>query len=134
MIVHQSRHAHLEWIEDGAVLLKRFEGAVVGAELREAFNAGQAAMARLGGHKWLSDNRHLHPYRRDDVRWIKEDWLPRMLKIEWQFWALVEPHGVMSTLSMAHFINPFRDAGIEVEFFDTPEDALAWIQPLQCRW
>ncbi|MCB2213088.1 hypothetical protein KQI52_13320 [bacterium] len=130
MLLHESAHTRIEWLEDDKILLKQFNGYVGGREMREAFNAGYEAMRTHNGCKWLSDNRYLKPYQQADVDWINTDWFPRMMDIGWKYWGIVEPVSIMGNLSMRSFINLYRDQGLVLNVFDSIKEGRAWLNSM----
>jgi hypothetical protein len=87
-------------------------------------------MKSQNGKKWLSDNANLIVYKAEDINWINEDWLPRMLKVGWKYWAVIEPVHATGNVSMMSFLDYYKKQGITLKIFHNMEDALAWIQPL----
>jgi len=130
MMLYDSPTCSVEWLEEGKILLKTMKGFVFGDETRKLFNAGYEKVLKEGGSKWLSDNRNLKPWKQEDVAFINEDWLPRMLKAGWKYWAIIEPEDTMGNLSMKNFIDLYQEQGLELKFFHNLEDAKAWLESL----
>lgn len=126
MILHESPHAKVEWLEKDAVILKRFNGFIKGEELRAAFNAGYECLKKHHGRKWLSDNRGLPVYKPEDVDWINNDWFPKTLSAGWRYWALVEPESAIGAMTMKKF-QFYTDRGIILQTFESVEKALEWL-------
>ena len=120
-------HSNLQWIREGKILLKTIEGICSGPELQILFNAGYEKVMKEEGVKWLSDNRRVRPYADEDVQWINENWLPRMLKIGWKYWGHVEPVTALGSINMKNF-DFYKDRGLIVETFKSLEDGIAWLQ------
>jgi len=128
MVVYDSKNGHAEWLPDGKILVKTIKGFIYGEELKGLFNSGYDQVVKGGGVKWLSDNRNLKPYRQEDVTWINQDFLPRMLKAGWKYWAVIEPDNVLGNLSMKNFLDFYQQQGITLKIFNNKVDALAWIK------
>lgn len=126
MILYESDNARIEWMESERIIFKKFSGFIKADELREAFNVGYDQLKKAGGKKWMSDNRDLTVYKRDDIDWINGDWFPRMKRAGWKYWALVEPQSPIGAMTMKNF-KYFTDEGIVVKIFSDAEDALKWL-------
>lgn len=101
---------------------------VVKEPFRELLTKGAELFEERHADKWLSDDRGnsaLHP---DDSKWAIEEWSPRVIKAGWKYWAIVMPDAALGKLNMKRFIVMYRDLGVEVDVFGTPEEALAWLK------
>lgn len=125
--LHKSTNAEVTWSAEHRVVVKRFTGFIRGQELRGAFNAGHDKMQATGGIKWLSDNRGLPVYADEDIAWINQEWFPKMLKIGWRYWALVEPESTIGKWTMKNF-QFFTDQGIKMNVFSSVEEGLIWLE------
>lgn len=126
MILYESKSGKVEWLEKEKIVVKTFSGYITGDELRDAFKSGYHKMKETGGVKWLSDNRGLPTYRIEDVDWINNEWFPRMLKIGWKYWALIEPESNVGLLVMKKF-KFFTDQGIQLNVFNSVKDGVRWL-------
>lgn len=127
MILHESKNAKVEWLENEKVVLKAFKGYIQGEELHAAFNAGYEKLKKENGTKWLSDNRGVPVYKAEDVKWINEDWFPRILGAGWKYWGLIEPETAIGAMVMKQFTF-YIEKGIDLQVFHTIEDGLAWLK------
>lgn len=127
MILYESKNGKVEWLENDKIIIKTFSGYITGDDMKNAFNAGLEKMKASGGIKWLSDNRGLPTYKSEDIEWINNDWFPKMLKIGWKYWALVEPKSSVGQLVMDKF-KFYTEHGIILQVFHTVEDALVWLK------
>ncbi len=126
MILYKAKCGKVEWLEKEQIVFKTFHSYIHGEELRAAFNAGYEKLKKSKAKKWLSDNRGVPVYKPEDVEWINMNWLPRMLKAGWEYWALVEPQSNVGQLTMDKF-RFYASMGIELQVFRTVEQALAWL-------
>ncbi|MEY3218925.1 MAG: hypothetical protein RIT27_282 [Pseudomonadota bacterium] len=126
MILHQSTHAEVKWLEKERVVFKKFTGFIYGEELHSAFNSGYEQLKKSKGYKWLSDNRGLPVYKQEDIEWINNDWFPRMQKAGWKYWALIEPETSLGHITMKKFAF-YSERGIVVQVFKNIEEGLAWL-------
>ena len=95
---------------------------------KELLSTGADYMEKYRGGKWLSDDRDMVAVREEDSQWADENWLPRVLKAGWKYWAIVLPKSSIGTLQVKRFVKQHRDLGIEVEVFETLESALSWLE------
>lgn len=128
MLLYESKNSKVEWLEHEKIVVKTVYDFIYGEELRGAFEAGFDALVKYNGAKWLSDNHGLKMYRPEDMTWINEDWLPRMLKAGWKYWAAIEPKNVLGKWSMRNFINFFQQHGIVLQVFNCVEDGVKWLK------
>ena len=131
MIIYQSEHATLKWVEAHHSILKRFRGFIKDQELQDAFNTGLKVLKEHHSCKWLSDNRGLPVYRPQDIEWINHDWFPRMLAAGWKYWALLEPETAIGAMTMKKF-QFYVDQGITLQVFATEDEGFAWLDSLPC--
>jgi len=120
-------NSKVEWIPSGKILLKTINGLCTGPELEILFNTGFEKVRDEKGVKWLSDNRKMRPYSQNDVQWINENWLPRMLNIGWKYWGLVEPVTALGNLNMKNF-DFYKDKGLFVELFKSKNEGFEWLR------
>jgi len=128
MILYESKMAKVEWLEKQKIVTKAFLGFIYGEDMQKAFDAGAEALKKNKGTKWLSDNSKLQPYRQEDMKWINEDWFPRVLASGWKYWAVIEPENILGQLSMKTFIEAYQKNGITLKIFRTVAEALAWLE------
>lgn len=125
MTILETGNGKIEWLEDYKSIFKSFTGFIFGEELRKIFDAGYEKFHDTDAQTWISDNRLLQVYKQEDVDWINEDWLPRMLKSGWKYWAIIEPEKTIGKMSMKKFAY-YEEKGIEVKVFSDEKEALRW--------
>ena len=83
--------------------------------------------------KWLSDDRAIGPFSREDQEWCENVWFPKIRDAGWKYWAIVLPEKALGQMSLHYFIKKYSEQGITAELFDNPEDAYDWLleQPAQ---
>lgn len=97
-------------------------------EMRELLLTGAEAMATHGGCKWLSDDRKGTVVDAPRIQWARENWLPRLLKAGFRYWAVVPSEAALGRWGMDRAIEDYVAAGVEVRSFPTPDDAMAWLE------
>ncbi len=105
--------------------MKRFLAPGV---FRKLLTAGAELMEKHGATKWLSDDRDNVVSAPEDLKWADEVWYPRVLKAGFKHWAIVVPARAVAAMQI-HLLKAKRlKDGIEVETFETAQDALAWLE------
>jgi hypothetical protein len=64
----------------------------------------------------------------EDLKWADDVWYPRVVKAGFRHWAIVTPSRGVAAMQMRDLQARRRKQGIEVEFFETAEAALAWLE------
>jgi hypothetical protein len=105
--------------------IKKF---IFGQQLRELFNQGYETLKKNNAQKWLSDDRNNGPLNDEDSAWCQNDWFPRVVAAGWKFWAIVMPKKVIGVMNMRKFTEDYAKAGVIVNVFSDPEEALKWLK------
>ena len=128
MVVFESKNTRGEWLEDRNVVFKIVNGFIKGQELKDVFNKSLEAMIKHNSQKWLSDNSHVKPYLPEDSAWIKETWFPNAVKTsKWKYYGVVQPEDLLGKMQRGRNYSYYRENGIELQTFETIEQALAWL-------
>lgn len=118
----------IEYLTDKKMIYHTVHKPIGGPILREALNAGTAALEKYGACKWLSDDRLNGPLPTEDVEWGDNDWNPRTIKAGWKYWALVVPTEVIAAGAMAPVIQRLYELGLTMMVFPTVEKGMAWLE------
>ncbi|MBP1627010.1 MAG: hypothetical protein H6Q00_1485 [Holophagaceae bacterium] len=98
-----------------------------GNALREALLKGAELMEKHQATKWLSDDRLAGPVPQEDKDWNAVNWVPRVIKAGWKYWAVVLPEKTVAQMNLRRFQDEFAQKGVTVRTFTDPEAALAWL-------
>lgn len=101
---------------------------VFGPDFKTLLDKGYEKLKISGGKKWLSDDRGSGVVKPEDEKWVKEDWLPRVIKAGWKFWAIVLPEKAVGQMNMKRFKEEFQKVGLTVQVFTHPDEALKWLE------
>jgi len=99
-----------------------------GADLRAVLDRGAELLEQHQACKWLSDDRNNGPLPAEDMEWNKAVWIPRVIQAGWKYWALVLPEKAVAQMNMKRFQAEFAAAGVSVQTFQDPEQALKWLE------
>jgi hypothetical protein len=106
----------------------KFKRPISGEDFRAVLNTGLQIMEEYGAIRWLSDDRENSALSEEDTDWAQNDWFPRVLKVGWQQWAIVLPESVIGQMNMQMFIDQQTSAGVDVQVFSDPDEALTWLE------
>ncbi len=100
---------------------------VMGDGLRTVLDLGYTQLGRNRACKWLSDDRLLGAFSREDQEWCERIWFPKTRAAGWKYWAIVLPESVLGKMSLNYFENRYSEQGITTKFFDIDDLAYAWL-------
>jgi hypothetical protein len=98
------------------------------SEFRELLCKGAETLERFGAIKWMSDDRGNTLLRPDDEEWADSEWLPRVLKAGFKFWAIVLPAGAIGKLNMRRLAAQHASRGIVSRIESLPRPAFEWLK------
>lgn len=132
-VVWRSEKITVCWEPQLAAIVHTVHKYCYGDAFRDALAAGVEAMALHGAVAWMSDDRNNGPVSPDDDEWINAVWFPRARACGWQRWAVVTPVAVVGQLNVARTVKLFAGLGVQVEWFDAPDAARAWLAGFMTR-
>lgn len=127
LIIVDNEYITVKYIPEKNLIYHAIHKPFSGQPFRDAINAGTAALAKHGAHKWLSDDRKNGPLSDEDKEWGFHDWNPRAIKAGWKYWAMVVPEDVVAAGSLAPTIEDLYRLGLRVMVFSSVERALDWL-------
>jgi len=95
---------------------------------RELLTQGANLVERHRATKWLSDDRGNTVLRDHDETWSEREWLPRVVRGGFKYWAIVLPKAAIGKLNMRRLAADHARRGVESFIVDTPEAAFRWLQ------
>jgi len=101
-----------------------------GQLLRDSLIAGAELFEKHQACKWLSDDRLSGPVAQEDKDWNAVNWVPRVRKAGWKYWALVVPEKTVAQMNLRRFQEEFSKSGVTVQTFTDPEAAMKWLTSL----
>jgi len=97
-------------------------------EFRELLSKGAETLERHRAIKWLSDDRGNTLLRPQDEAWADTEWLPRVLRAGFRFWAIVLPMGAIGKLNMQRLAQQHAQRGIISTIQTMPYPAFEWLK------
>ena len=117
------------WYHPGKKIVHhKFHQFVQGERFREILNQGADIFQKYGAHKWLSDDRANSALPPEDGEWAMVDWHPRVIAAGWKYWAIVMPEKTVGKMNMRQFAKQNAEAGVTVQVFSDPDEAMAWLE------
>ena len=113
--------------DDKKIVHHAIKKPIRGAPFREMLNAGALAMEQRLSQKWLSDDRNNSALPEEDEKWSNEDWVPRVIRAGWKYWAVVIPTKAVGQLNIQRFVEAFASHGVTVQVFTDPDEAMTWL-------
>lgn len=103
---------------------------IYGAQLRAVLLKGLECLQQHDAKKWLSDDRKSSALPQADIDWSTEHWIPEMLEVGWQYWAIVLPDGAVGRQNLGRVMESYAKLGITVAAFGDPDEALHWLESM----
>lgn len=97
-------------------------------EFRELLDKGAETLERHRAIKWMSDDRGNTLLRPDDEQWSETEWLPRVLRVGFKYWAIVLPEAAIGKLNMQRLAAHHAKHGILSRIETTPAPAFDWLK------
>jgi hypothetical protein len=91
-------------------------------------SAGTVALKKYGAHKWLSDDRGMTVFKKEDIEWAMTKWIPETVAAGWKYWAIVQPEKALAAMNLEEFAKTYASMGIVSKFFTDPDAAMKWLE------
>lgn len=117
------------WVyPDKRIIHHQFHKFMYGDLFRDVLLKSADAFALYGCTKWLSDDRKNAALKKEDLDWAYSEWQPKMMKTGWKHWAIVLPELVVGKMNMRQISDHYKQIGVNVQFFTTPEEGMQWLE------
>jgi len=124
----QNEHITLWYYPELKIVHHRMVAAPSSEELRELLTRGAETLERFGAIKWLSDDRGNSMLRPHDEEWADTEWLPRVLRAGFKYWAIVLPQAAIGKLNMNRIASQHLRRGIVSRIETLPLAAFEWLK------
>lgn len=81
-----------------------------------------------GGSRILIDMRNMPVMSPEDQAWVQSEWMPQSIKAGLKYSAVVMPKRALSRLTLRHLAKDAEGIKRERAYFETPEEASAWLK------
>jgi hypothetical protein len=99
-----------------------------GKTFRDIMNKGVEVFQQYGAQKWLSDDREVTAWAKDDLEWGDKDWFPRVAKSGWKYWAIILPGKVVGQMTVKKLADTYSARGVQTRVFSSPDAAKQWLE------
>jgi hypothetical protein len=99
-----------------------------GQTYRDVFNTGLKVFHKYGAQKWLSDDRSVTSFTKEDVEWGYKDWFPNMLEAGWKYWALILPEKIIGQLAIKKMVETYTSQGVQTKVITSMDEAKKWLE------
>jgi hypothetical protein len=123
----ETPYVSVRWVSDGRWVLVEWKAWANSSEYRSAHETVLVALRENHSSRNLIDATDAKVVAGDDQRWLIEDWMPRAEAAGRRSTAIVMPKSALGrTISENIDKNP-RSSLIKVAYFQTMEEAAAWL-------
>jgi hypothetical protein len=102
-----------------------------GKTFRDIMNKGVEVFQKYGAQKWLSDDRQVTAFSKEDLEWGDKDWFPRVAKSGWKYWAIILPEKVVGQMTVKKLADTYSARGVKTRVFSSPDEAKLWLESCQ---
>jgi len=102
-----------------------------GKTFREIMNKGVEVFQKYGAQKWLSDDKKVAAWTKEDLEWGDNDWFPRVAASGWKYWAIIMPEKAVGQMTMKKLADTYSARGVQTRIFSSSEEAKAWLESCQ---
>jgi hypothetical protein len=99
-----------------------------GQTFRDIMNTGGQVFQKYGAQKWLSDDRAVTAFAKEDLEWGDKDWFPRVQKSGWKYWAIIMPEKVVGQLAVKRMAESYSARGVKTQIFSSVDEAKKWLE------
>ena len=128
MTVLDNEFVTMWYYPEDKIVHHQFHQFMYGQLFRDALMTGADLFEKNSANKWLSDDRANNALPEEDAEWGRQNWVPRIMKAGWKYWALVMPDKVLGQMNMQRFVKEFSKHGVTVKVFADPDEALKWLK------
>jgi hypothetical protein len=102
-----------------------------GKTFRDIMNKGVETFQKYGAQKWLSDDRLVTAWAKEDLEWGDKDWFPRVAKSGWKYWAIILPEKVVGQMTVKKLADAYSARGVKTRVFSSLDEAKKWLESCQ---
>jgi hypothetical protein len=127
-LIVQNEHITLWYYPELKIIHHQMMEPPTSQEFRELLQKGAETLERFRATKWMSDDRGNTLLKPDDEAWAQKEWLPRVLRAGFKFWAIVLPAAAIGKLNMQRLANDHLRYGISTRIEAMPGPAFEWLK------
>jgi hypothetical protein len=127
-LILENEYVSLWFYPEDKIVHHQLHKFIFGDHYKDFFTKGADVFEENGCVKWLSDDTHSSALRQEDIDWGMVNWVPRMIKAGWKYWALVMPNKAVAKMNHRELIEHFKEQGVTVEIVSNTQEGLAWLR------
>ena len=112
------------------VVIMDWDGYATTAQFREGTETMLNILIENHAHKVLADSKDMILISMEDQRWLETQFLPRAIRFGMKACAIVRPNSYFNKIAIETVSNKISQEKLLISFFDTAEQAKAWLQGL----
>ncbi len=128
MKVLDNENATMWYYPESKILHHQMHKFFFGQTFRDVMDKGVEIFQKYGADKWLSDDRAVTAWTKEDTDWGNKDWFPRVQKCGWKYWAIILPEKIAGQMTMKRAAEDISSRGVQTQFFSSVEEAMKWLE------
>ncbi|MCS6821209.1 MAG: hypothetical protein NZ551_04990 [Microscillaceae bacterium] len=131
----QTKHANIVYQPDKNILYLTWHNFTPSPEYRNILNKALEIMDAYYVKKWIFDQREAGVIAPDDIKWVVNDWTPRVVQKLGKniYSAVILAKNIFGEVSLKNLVAGTQkqkdtQGAIETRYFDTVEEAEKWLQ------
>jgi hypothetical protein len=117
----------VRWISGGPWVLVEWKAWANSQEYRAAHETVLTAFRENHASRNLIDATHARVVSDEDQKWLIQNWIPRVVAAGRRWTAIVMPKRALARTISENIDKRPRSSLTEVEYFDTVDEAAAWL-------
>jgi hypothetical protein len=126
--VRDDEYVTMVYYPETKILHHQIHKFFFGQTYRDIFNTGVQVFKKYGACKWLSDDKSVTSFTKEDVEWGYKEWFPRMIESGWKYWALILPEKVIGQVAVKRMAENYTSQGVQTRTFTSIDEAKKWLE------
>jgi hypothetical protein len=127
-IVVDDENIIMWYYPESKILQHKIHKFFSGKTFRDIFSRAADLFERNAALKYLSNDRSVAAWRKEDMEWSDINFLPRMKNAGWKYWAIITPESIVGKMTLKDIANKFSAGGVETKLFPNAEEAKKWLE------
>jgi hypothetical protein len=116
---------------DSSIIMRDWAGYATSEKFREGTEAMLNLLIEQRAHKALGNIRNMVLIGADDQKWMETNFLPRAIRFGFKACAIVKPTNYFNKVAVETISFKVEKEKLQIDFFDTTEEAKAWLDSLE---
>ena len=128
VIILDNKNVTMKYYPESKILHSEMHEFFFGPEFRNVMNTGVEVLKKYSANKWLSDDRKVSAWAKEDLEWGDKDWFPRVVLSGWKYWAIIMPEKAIGQVTMKKMADRYTARGVQTRIFSSPDEAKKWLE------